>query len=142
MNLFDSSINWLDKNTTLAYSFIRIFLGGALFVRGILFFSDPAALTRIAGTQQMYWWYSYITIIHIVGGLMLAAGFFSRIGALIQFPVLIGAVFFVHLGMGLMNAGQSLEFSALVLILLIIFFLFGSGQLSIDKLMERKRLKI
>ena len=44
----------------------------------------------------------------------------TRIAALVQIPILAGAVFIVHRQDGLFALGQSLEFSALVLFLLCI----------------------
>ncbi len=52
-----------------------------------------------------------------------------------QIPILFGAVFFVHWQEGLFAAGQSgqsLELAALVLFLLVLVFLAGSGDLSMD----------
>ncbi len=46
----------------MAYAFIRIFLGAALFMRGWFLFSDPAALTELARAEQQYWYFAYITI--------------------------------------------------------------------------------
>jgi hypothetical protein len=51
-------------------------------------------------------------------------------------PILFGAVFVVHSSGGLLNPGQSLEFSALVLALLVVYFIFGSGELSVDRLLR------
>lgn len=76
--------------------------------------------------------YSYIAIVHLAGGALLVVGLFTRLAALIQIPILFGAVFFVHLKQGLLESGQSLELSVMVLFVLIIFFLFGSGELSFD----------
>ncbi len=139
MNLFTKTLHWIESNNKLAYSLIRIFLGVALFVRGIVLISDPGAITRLAGAHQFYWWYSYITIAHLVGGLSLAIGLFARFGALLQIPILFGAVFIVHFKQGLMTGGQSLELSALVLVLLFIYFIFGSGVLSIDNYIAKRR---
>lgn len=133
-------LSWLDNNNHIAYSFIRIFLGVALFIRGIILASDPAAIATLAGEDKIYWWYSYITVAHIIGGFSLAAGLLTRLGALIQIPILFGAVFIVHLKQGLLSVGQSLELSVLVLVLLITYFIFGSGSLSFDRKFFRKSL--
>lgn len=138
MKIFSNTIQWLENNNGLAYSFIRIFLGTALFIRGLIMFSNPAAIVTLAGEDRIYWWFSYITISHIVGGLLLAIGFFTRLASLIQIPVLIGAVFLIHLKQGLLSVGQSLELSVLVLVLLLIYFAFGSGLLSLDDYRKRK----
>jgi uncharacterized membrane protein YphA (DoxX/SURF4 family) len=69
----------------------------------------------------------------------MAIGFVTRLAAFLQIPVLIGAVFFLHIQQGLATVEQSLELSALVLVLLIIFFLFGSGALSVDNYITKKK---
>lgn len=142
MKKYNSILNFFNQRIDIAYSFIRIFLGVALFIRGVLLSSDPESLTQLAGSNQYYWWYSYIIVIHIVGGFLLAIGFITRVAALLQIPVLFGAVFFLHLQKGLMTVEQSLELSSLVLVLLIIFFLFGSGPLSVDNYIELKKTKV
>lgn len=134
INLF----NWFEQHHNYAYSFLRIFVGGALFMRGLLFISDPHKLTQLAGSEQFFWMYSYIAIVHLIGGLLLVIGLFTRLAALIQIPILLGAVFFVHLSKGFLASGQSLELSVLVLFLLIVFFLFGSGDLSFDMKRNKK----
>ncbi|MEJ5263486.1 MAG: DoxX family protein [Ignavibacterium sp.] len=123
---------WFEEHKNLSYSFLRIFIGIALFIRGLLFIIDPAKVSALAGSEQYLWMYSYIAIVHLVGGALLAIGLFTRLAALIQIPILFGAVFFVHLKQGLLASGQSLELSVMVLFVLIIFFLFGAGELSFD----------
>jgi uncharacterized membrane protein YphA (DoxX/SURF4 family) len=124
--------NYFESKKSLAYSFIRIFLGFALFVRGFLFVINPEALTRLAGSEQNFWIFAYVAIGHLIGGFMLCIGFLTRMATLIQIPILVGAIFVYHLKQGLLSSGQSLEISVLVLFLLLIFFLFGGGELSMD----------
>jgi len=127
---------YFEERKSLAYSFIRIFLGFALFIRGLLFVINPKTLTNLAGSEQNFWLFAYVAMGHLIGGFLLGLGFFTRLASLIQIPILIGAIFIYHLKQGLLTSGQSLEISVLVLFLLIIFFLFGAGELSID---NRKR---
>jgi uncharacterized membrane protein YphA (DoxX/SURF4 family) len=63
---------------------------------------------------------------------LLALGLLTRLVALVQIPILAGAVFIVHRQDGLFALGQSLEFSALVLFLLCVVFVSGAGRLSLD----------
>ena len=139
MKLFNNLLIWLDKNNNLAYALIRAFLGVALFVRGWILISDPAAMIELAGEDKIYWWYSYITITHLIGGFLLAIGFFTRLASLLQIPILFGAVFLIHLKQGLLSVGQSLELSVLVLMLLLLYFIFGSGVLSVDNYLKKKK---
>lgn len=139
MKLFSDILHWFETHNGLAYSLIRIFLGFALFIRAWILISDPAVTIELAGTDKLYWWYSYISIAHLIGGFLLILGLVTRLAALLQIPILVGAVFFVHFRQGLVTTGQSLELSVLVLILLIIYFLFGSGVLAVDKHIAKKK---
>jgi uncharacterized membrane protein YphA (DoxX/SURF4 family) len=56
----------------------------------------------------------------------------TRLAALIQVPVLLGAVFIVHLRQGLFGPGQNLELAVLVLLLLLVSVVHGGGKLSVD----------
>jgi uncharacterized membrane protein YphA (DoxX/SURF4 family) len=136
---FKESLNWLNTHHDHAYAIIRVYLGLALFIRGLIMLSDPSAITSIAGAQQMYMMYAYVMIGHLVGGFLLAIGFMTRFAALFQIPILAGAVFLIHFGQGLMTVGQSLELAALVLFLLVVYFLFGAGFYSVDHRLESKR---
>jgi len=142
MKIVNEIVEWLNTNNDLAYSIIRIFLGAALFVRGLILLSDPAKISELAGLNNLYWWFSYITIIHIVAGLLLTVGLLTRIAALLQIPILAGAVFFIHLDQGLMSGEQSLELAVLVLVLLILYFIFGSGTLSLDHFFAGRKPKL
>ena len=122
----------LESQQNMAYSLIRIFLGLALLVRGGILVSNPGALIELIGEDKLHMWFSYVTIGHLLGGLSLTLGLYSRVGALMQIPILLGAVFMVHRE-GFMMGGQSLELAILVLFLLVIYFLFGAGPLSLNR---------
>ena len=62
----------------------------------------------------------------------MAIGLFTRLGSLMQIPILIGAIFVVN-EKSLMREDQSLELAGLVLFLLVICFIFGSGAKSLGK---------
>lgn len=140
MNSLSIKLQWLDTNNELAYAFIRIFLGIALFIRGWIMISDPNTIITLAGEDKTYWWFSYITIAHLTGGLLMAVGLLTRLASLIQIPILIGAVFLIHLKQGLLTVNQSLELSVLVLVLLLIYFVFGAGRLSVDSIRKKRIL--
>jgi uncharacterized membrane protein YphA (DoxX/SURF4 family) len=130
----------LRPGPALGYDMMRAYLGIGLFVRGVLFVAEPELL--LGYLQDIHSWFlpyalvHFVAIAHLCGGLMLAAGLLTRLAAAIQLPILFGAVFLVHSSGGLLNPGQSLEFSGLVLALLLVYFVFGSGELSVDRLLR------
>jgi putative oxidoreductase len=123
--------NWLDC--------VRIYLGLGLFARGLILItgSNPGFFVDLMQRSGQSWLTSgmlmhYIMLAHFVGGLLLTIGFLTRIAAAVQIPILAGAVFVIHRPDGLFSLGQSLEFSALVLFLLVVFTIAGAGKLSLD----------
>ena len=76
---------------------------------------------------------------HLPGGLLLAIGLLTRVAALAQIPILLGAIFYVHLSNRMrVEPRQELEFATLVLFLLVLVFSYGGGRLSVDHLLSRK----
>jgi len=130
---------WAESRRELWLDCVRIYLGLGLFVRGlILVFNVKTDLfVDLLAKSDQPWIVSgailhYVALAHFVGGAMLALGFLTRIAALVQIPILAGAVVFVHRGEGLLAVSQSLEFAALVLALLVVFLINGAGKLSLD----------
>ena len=138
-------LSWVQENSDILFDLIRIYIGAGLVVRGVLALVDPAFLmewlamfgvTGAAAEAARL----YVVAAHLIGGLLLTVGFLTRIAALINIPVLFGAVFFIHYPEGLAATDQSLEFSALVLFLLVLFLLRGSGRLSLMSRLRNRKL--
>ncbi len=132
-------IAWAETRRETWLDCIRIYLGLGLFARGLLLITNtsPGYFVDFFERAGQSWLSTgillhYVMVAHFVGGFMLTIGFLTRIAAAVQIPVLFGAVFFVHRQDGLFAMGQSLEFSALVLLLLVVFMISGAGRLSLD----------
>jgi uncharacterized membrane protein YphA (DoxX/SURF4 family) len=125
---------------------IRIYLGIGLMVRGALFISRPDILVEFL--KRTHSWFvplaaaQYVVAAHLCGGILLALGLGTRVAAAVQIPPLLGAVLFVHIGEGLLTAGQSLEFAALVLVMLIAFSVFGAGRVSLDAWLPKRNAEL
>jgi putative oxidoreductase len=132
-------ITWAEARRDLWLDCIRIYLGLGLFARGLLLITNTSTgyfvdMLQRAGQPWLLtgMMLHYVMLAHFLGGLLLTIGFLTRIAALVQVPILAGAVFVVHRQDGLFAMGQSLEFSALVLFLLTVFIVNGAGKLSLD----------
>lgn len=134
MEKYRELIRWQSRHNTIGFDLVRIFMGVALFVRGIIFMQNPEALTELAGdgSAAVTSVQSYVIWSHLIGGLLLVFGLLTRLAALVQIPILANAVFFVHLEWGFAEPNQSLELAILVLVLLAVIFIYGSGKLSAD----------
>ena len=139
MNKLNTITASMDTKTNTGYALIRIFLGIALSVRGWLILSDPDTIIKMGLDREYYMWISLIGMFHLFGGILLCVGFFARLGAFIQIPILISASFFVYEHTKLMMGGQSAELAFLVLFLLCIYFIYGPGTLSIRNYFAKKK---
>jgi putative oxidoreductase len=135
---------WMDSHKDIVIDLIRIYLGVALFLKGLYFMMHREALnTLLEGADTMAFVQGavahYVIPAHLVGGVLLALGLLTRLAALSQIPILLGAVFYVWLPkMLVVEQRENFEFSALVLFLLGLIFVYGAGRLSVDHLLTRK----
>jgi putative oxidoreductase len=132
--LIDTAKNHSKFENTI--EIIRIYLGIGLFFKGIHFMINPQDLVYFLNQGQLNVIESlvshYVISGHLVGGILLTLGLLTRLGALIQIPILIGALGLVHSKDVLFSTNQNIEFTALVLFLLILFSIIGSGNVSLD----------
>jgi len=128
----------LDKWTTthpVLLLLLRAALGIALVSKGISFISDIISLKALLAESSFSflpdWIALVITWIHLLCGFLITVGLFTRLSALIQIPILIGAVI-INLSVGIFTPGSELVFSLLVLVLLVFFLFEGGGEFSVD----------
>lgn len=131
---------WIDGHRDVFLDALRVYLGVALMAKGIAFARDHASLVLLTEKSSLAWVQSmasqYVVPVHVFGGFLLAIGLVSRTAALFNIPILLGAIFFVHGREGLFATGGGLELDLLVLFLLLVFAVVGSGRVSIDRYLE------
>jgi uncharacterized membrane protein YphA (DoxX/SURF4 family) len=119
---------------------LRAALGIALVSKGISFISDIMSLKALLAESNFGflpdWIALVITWIHLLCGFLITIGLFTRLSALIQIPILIGAVI-INLSIGIFTPGSELVFSLLVLVLLVFFLFEGGGELSLDDYIKK-----
>lgn len=137
--------HWIKVHGDLVIDIIRIYLGIALFWKGIYFASHTNYLVGLMEESGNMWFASgaiahFVIMAHLVGGFFMAVGLITRGAALIQIPVLLVAVFYVNYpkAFGAMQQRENLEFSALVLFLLVLISIYGAGRWSVDYVLARK----
>ena len=121
---------------------LRIYLGIALFIKGIYFITNMAELEGSLGEglgegQTMIAW--SVVFAHIIGGASLVLGFATRVAAAANAVILFGAVVVAitgsTVGGSLMGTNVDFQFASFVFFSLVLFIWRGSGPLSIDHLL-------
>ena len=137
MNLLLRIEEWGDNHHPRWVDIIRILLGIFLIYKGIDFLVHMSRLIGIMGiTGRKFGDFvymlagTYVVFVHLLGGLALVLGMFTRAACIIQIPVLLGAVFFVNSNRQLLQPYSEMVLSVVVLLLLIYFLVVGNGPLS------------
>jgi uncharacterized membrane protein YphA (DoxX/SURF4 family) len=120
---------------------IRIYLGIVFIVKGFQFFLNMEVLEKLIestglsmGIYTILGLSHVIIFVHIIGGLFLSLGLLTKLTAVLQIPIVLSAIIFIHSKEGIMS--DSLHFAMFVLLLSIIFALHGSSKLSLDYYLE------
>lgn len=134
--------SWADRHHPKWIDFLRVVLGLFILYKGVLFISNTSELMDLMKNKDLQFFNlglaHYVAFAHLVGGFLIAVGLVTRFAILFQIPILLVAVFFVNIESGFLSVSNNLEFelSLLVLILLLVFLIFGSGKFSLDNYMK------
>ena len=143
MNAMNEIKYWAQSHTDIALDLVRIYLGFGLMIKGIYFMGHGELVQQLlAGNDDSFFLRAaiahYVVPVHLAGGALLALGLLTRVAALSQVPVLLGAILYLYLPKAmLLEPRQNLEFAALVLFLVLLFVVFGAGRLSLDNRLFR-----
>lgn len=124
-------------------TFLRIALGAVLIWKGFNFIRDTSALKSLVEHTGIGVFTQYsgalaliVTIFTLLCGFFIAVGLFTRISSIVQIPIILVAIFFVNINNIERNSFE-LTLTIVVLFLLILFAIKGSGTLSADEYFRR-----
>src|SRR6185295_20263975 len=130
---------WGEKQRSAFMLGLRILLGLILLIKGYLFMFRINDLSEVVTAMKMGSFNVTLALIiawsHMLGGLAIICGILTRISCVIQFPILVGAVFYVNIRQGFVNPTEWI-LSVVILFLLVFFFVYGSGEHSLSNLFE------
>jgi putative oxidoreductase len=145
MNAIQKIESYGDTHYPVIWAGLRIILGAIILFKGIIFIQDTGALMQMMENSRFPWasfgLAHYVAFAHLVGGFLILMGLKTRIAIAFQLPVLLGAVFFVNAPRGFFSGNTELFFSLLVLILLLVFLVYGSGRYSLDHYMRSQHYR-
>lgn len=133
-----------DKSYPYAFDIVRMMVGLVIFAKGVFFVMNMDVLINIMEQNRIGFGVhqglaQYVGLAHLAGGLMLMMGLLTRLAAAMQIPILLGAVFMVHLREGFFSNGADLEFVVMLVIMHVMLAVVGGGPLSVDMKLEHSR---
>jgi uncharacterized membrane protein YphA (DoxX/SURF4 family) len=142
MNILKRTKIWGDMHHPKILDLIRILLGALLCIRAYIYLNNAGYIREFIVTNQIirqspevvlaliY----YSTFVQMVCGFLILIGLHTRLASLVIFPLIFGAVFFINILNPYFNA--ELWLSVLVMTLLALFVVIGSGPWSLDRLLN------
>lgn len=142
MNYIQRLEHWGEAHHPRYIDILRMALGLFLILKGVEFARGSGSLQAIMSQQVPFSSFllllvqHYIIFAHIAGGFLIAVGLLTRVACVANIPVLIGALIFIDWSM--LGHFSGFLLALVVLVLLIWFFVIGSGLWSLDKALEEK----
>jgi len=119
---------------------LRAALGICLFFKGIFFLVNTATLEELVKgslvANRTDWLVIFITWSHLLGGFLIIIGLLTRWAAVLNIPILMGAIIFINTQRDAFGAFE-LPFAFIVLLLLIFFLIEGGGPISLDNFFSK-----
>ncbi|HET7000823.1 MAG TPA: DoxX family protein [Puia sp.] len=133
---------WGDAHHPKTLDIIRMLVGLLLVVKGYVYFIHAAYIRDLIIENKLISQSEdliitiifYTTYVQLVGGTMIFLGLLTRLASVFLLPIVFGAIFFVNILNTFFNA--ELWLSILVMALLILFIIIGSGPLSLDRFLS------
>lgn len=136
MSTYQDITRWGTNHHPRWFVILRVALGVLLFAKGIAFMSNTSLLNELfSGTSlsnDSGWLPILITWMNMLGGLFLVIGLRTRLVAILELPIVIGAIVFINVQKTLFAPQSELGLALLVLLLLVFFIVEGGGPLSVD----------
>ncbi|MCW3081891.1 DoxX family protein [Segetibacter sp.] len=136
MNRIERIEHWGDTHHPKWVDIVRIGLGIFLCYKGIDFLRNMGIMTELISGKLSYGSFfivmlgHYIVFAHILGGIFLTLGAFTRFACLIQIPILLGAIIFINFSQDVLRPYSGFILSILVLLLLVYFLVAGNGPIA------------
>lgn len=147
MNVVQRVEHWGDAHHAKWLDIVRIVLGLIIFSKGVALISDTGYLQDLLFRNSIFGFSSVMASValhivafaHLVGGILITIGLVTRFAVVIQIPILICAVFFVNVANGFSALNSELWLSIIVLSLLVLFWVVGSGPFSVDQQLKKRK---
>jgi putative oxidoreductase len=134
-------MNAFDRMTPFMHWALRLALGSVFLYHGLTKFP---VLSGMAEMMEMpVFMVGLLAVMETAGGLLILIGgagpdWATRLGGLLIIPIMLGAIFMVHLphgwnsvNMGTGNMGRGMEFQFTLLMIALYFLITGNNQVSV-----------
>jgi putative oxidoreductase len=145
MSILKKTEQWGDRHHPAILDIIRIALGLFLLLKGYAFLQNRPFLedmiidlhVKFLTPGMVVFMMNYVIWVHMVGGLLIMLGIFTRLASLLQLPIICTAFYVINDLRSALNS--DLWLTIFTLLFLLIFTILGSGPLSFDRYLGKDK---
>ena len=133
--------NWISHHNPKWLALVRVALGATLLLKGKSYLDhienlqvDIATIAKVlhlSSTNTDVLSYAFPWI-HIVGGFLIMIGLLTRFASILQAPIILAVIALCDTKLNTLAPLEDLPFAIVILLLLVIFIIEGSGKLSLS----------
>lgn len=144
MNLVHKIETWGNTHHPIILDPLRIALGIFLVLKGADFMNHTAEVYSLVASKNaaalpdgvLMTVVYFVAFVHLSGGLLIALGVATRLASLVQIPIVFGGVLLAN--SVTLPVNNDAWLSIVILVMLILFSIVGSGKLSIDRVLDNQ----
>jgi putative oxidoreductase len=146
MNAIIKIESWADQHHPKWIDFLRVVLGLIFIIKGVALIEHREQVIAMMEKSNIdLFTFSlssqYVIAFDLAGGLFIAIGLLTRLIALFQIPIVILSIIFINYHQNLFALNSELGYLILILALVLFFLFYGSGPISVDNYLSKRKDK-
>lgn len=146
MNTVVKLESWADRHHPKWIDILRVILGIIFIIKGVALIEHREQVIMMMEKSNIdLFTFSlssqYVIAFDLAGGLFIAIGLLTRLIVLFQLPIVILSIIFIDYHQNLFALNSELGYLILILALVIFFLFYGSGPISVDNYISKRKEK-
>jgi len=146
MNTVVKLESWADRHHPKWIDILRVVLGIIFIIKGVALIEHREQVIMMMEKSNIdLFTFSlssqYVIAFDLAGGLFIAIGLLTRLIVLFQLPIVILSIIFIDYHQNLFALNSELGYLILILALVIFFLFYGSGPISVDNYISKRKEK-
>jgi putative oxidoreductase len=146
MNTVVKLESWADRHHPKWIDILRVVLGIIFIIKGVALIEHREQVIMMMEKSNLdLFTFSlssqYVIAFDLAGGLFIAIGLLTRLIVLFQLPIVILSIIFIDYHQNLFALNSELGYLILILALVIFFLFYGSGTISVDNYLSKRKEK-
>ena len=138
--------SWADRHHPKWIDILRVVLGIIFIIKGVALIEHREQVIMMMEKSNIdLFTFSlssqYVIAFDLAGGLFIAIGLLTRLIVLFQLPIVVLSIIFIDYHQNLFALNSQLGYLVLILALVIFFLFYGSGPISVDNYISKRKEK-